>query len=228
MKAKILLVEDEPGVAMIVADLLDVEGYTVATANDGNAGLRQAIDEPFDMLILDVMLPGIGGFEICQSVRERGFTGAVLMLTARGQVADCVHGLEIGADDYLPKPFDPDELLARINALLRRVHQEPLTPVTKVRFGKFAGDFASGKFFRNGEAIKLSGKEKDLLRFLVHQRGRILPRATILEQVWKGQSFITERTVDVHISWLRQKLGDDPQSPHYIVTVRGEGYRFEM
>lgn len=226
MNARVLIVEDEPGVALVVSDLLRAANHVVETARDGLAGLRRASEELFDLLILDVMLPGSSGFEICHAVREQGFDGAILMLTARGQVSDRVHGLRTGADDYLVKPFDPDELLARVSALLRRVHKEELTPVMRIEFGSAAADFAQNEFSKSGKLANLAPKEAELLRLLVNHRGQVLSRAKILKHVWKEQSFITPRTVDVHIAWLRQKLEDDPQSPKYIVTVRGEGYRF--
>ena len=141
MKSRILLVEDEAGVALVVSDLLRAEGHAVETASDGKSGLRQATESKFDLLILDVMMPGLNGFELCHAVRERGFDGAILMLTAKGQIPDRVQGLRTGADDYLVKPFDPDELLARVAALLRRVHKEKLTPVLHFQFGDVTADF---------------------------------------------------------------------------------------
>ena len=227
MKARVLLVEDEPGVALIVADLLRAEGHAVATASDGTAGLALAGAERFDLLILDVMLPGMDGFALCHALRERGFDGAVLMLTARTEVADRVQGLRTGADDYLAKPFDPDELVARVGALLRRVGKEGLTPVTRYQFGGVSVDFARGEFFRGRQPLGLSAKEGELLRHFINHRGQVLTRESILRQVWRDQPFITPRTVDVHVAWLRQKLEDQPQSPRHILTVRGEGYRFE-
>jgi DNA-binding response OmpR family regulator len=226
MSARILFVEDEPGVVRVVADLLRAEGYAVETGKDGTTGLRRATEETFDLLILDVMLPGPDGFDICHAARERGFDGAILMLTARGQVPDRVHGLRTGADDYLVKPFDPDELVARVAALLRRVHKEQLTPVMRVEFGDNTADFARREFTRQGRPLELTPKEAELLRFLINHRGQVLTRERILKQVWKEQPHITARTVDVHIAWLRQKLEDDPQDPKHILTVRGEGYRF--
>jgi two-component system alkaline phosphatase synthesis response regulator PhoP len=227
MASRILFVEDEPGVVRVVADLLRAEGHIVETARDGATGLRRATEETFDLLILDVMLPGPGGFDICHAARERGFDGAILMLTARGQVRDRVQGLRTGADDYLVKPFDPDELVARVAALLRRVHKEQLTPVMRVEFGDNTADFARMEFTRQGRPLELAAKEAELLRFLINHRGQVLTRERILKQVWKEQPHITARTVDVHIAWLRQKLEDDPQSPRHILTVRGEGYRFQ-
>jgi two-component system alkaline phosphatase synthesis response regulator PhoP len=227
MIPRILLVEDEPGVALVVDDLLSAEGYVVVTAADGGTGLRCATEGAFDLLILDVMLPGLSGFEICHAVRERGFDGAILLLTARGQIPDRVEGLRIGADDYLVKPFDPDELVARVGALLRRVRKAGLTPVAQFRFGDVTANFSQGEFFKEATPVRLTAKEGELLRLLVNYRGQVLSRESILKQVWKDQPFITPRTVDVHVAWLRQKLEDQPQAPRHIVTVRGEGYRFE-
>ena len=226
MKPRILLVEDEAAVVFIVTDLLESAGYAVQAAGDGSRGLQLAQDERFDLLILDVMLPGMGGFEICHAVRERGFDGAVLMLTARGEVTDRVQGLRGGADDYLVKPFDADELLARVSSLLRRVHKEPLTPVSQFEFGLVRVDFARSACRKGEQPVDLSAKEMDLLRYLVNQRGQTLTRENILHHVWREQAFITPRTVDVHIAWLRQKLEEKPDRPQYILTVRGEGYRF--
>ena len=226
MTTRILLVEDEPGVVLVVSDLLKSEGHSVETARDGQAGLRRVNDESFDLLILDVMLPGLGGFELCHAVREQGFDGAILMLTAKDQIRDRVHGLRIGADDYLVKPFDPDELVARVSALLRRVYKKNLTPVLRFAFGNATADFACNEFLKGKKNIGLAAKEIELLRFLINHRGHVLSREQILKQVWKEQPFITPRTVDVHIAWLRQKLEDDPQSPKHILTVRGEGYWF--
>jgi two-component system, OmpR family, alkaline phosphatase synthesis response regulator PhoP len=226
MNTRILIVEDEPGIQLVIADLLRAEKYLVETATEGRAGLSLATSRKFDLLILDVMLPGADGFEICHDARQRGFDGAILMLTAKGQVHDRVRGLQTGADDYLVKPFDPDELVARVKALLRRVHKETLTPVMKFQFGNVTVDFSRPEFMKNGKSVGLAAKEAELLRFLVNHRGQALSRAQILQQVWSGQQFITERTVDVHIAWLRQKLEDNPESPRHIITVRGEGYRF--
>ena len=227
MSSRILFVEDEPGVVRVVSDLLRAEGHIVQTANDGTSGLRLAMDEAFDLLILDVMLPGPGGFDICHAARERGFDGAILMLTARGLVGDRVQGLRTGADDYLIKPFDPDELLARVDALLRRIHKAQLTPVMRLQFGENTADFARMEFSRKGRRLDLAAKEAELLRLLINHRGQVLTRERILKHVWKEQPHITARTVDVHIAWLRQKLETNPDAPRHILTVRGEGYRFQ-
>lgn len=226
MSARLLLVEDEPGVARVIGDLLRSEGHFVEVARDGTSGFRLMTEESFDLLILDVMLPGASGFELCRAARERGFDGAILMLTARGAIRDRVQGLQTGADDYLVKPFDPDELLARVTALLRRVHKEQLTPVMRIEFGENEVDFVRMEVQRKGRRLDLAGKEMELLRFLINHRGQVVTRERILRHVWKEQPHITSRTVDVHIAWLRQKLEDDPQNPQHLLTVRGEGYRF--
>ena len=226
MSSRILIVEDEPGILLVIADLLRAESHQVETATDGKSGLACALGKKFDLLILDVMLPGLDGFEICHRVREQGFDGAVLLVTAKGQIRDRVHGLQTGADDYLVKPFDPDELAARVSALLRRVHKEDLTPVMRFQFGNITADFSRMEFSKNDKIISLAAKEIELLRMLINHRGQVLSRDQILKQVWSGQQFITERTVDVHVAWLRQKLEDNPESPKHIITVRGEGYRF--
>jgi two-component system alkaline phosphatase synthesis response regulator PhoP len=226
MTSRILLVEDEPGVVLTLSDLLRAEGYEVESATEGISGRNLATQGRFDLLILDVMLPGADGFQICHAAREHGFDGGVLMLTARACVQDRVKGLGIGADDYLVKPFDSEELLARVKALLRRVHKEGLTPVMRFQFGNVIVDFATSEVLRDGGPVNLAAKELQLLRCLIDNRDRVLSREQILAQVWKKQPFITLRTVDVHVAWLRQKLEDEPQSPKHILTARGEGYRF--
>jgi two-component system alkaline phosphatase synthesis response regulator PhoP len=227
MSSRILLVEDAADVQLIVADLLLGHGHDVVVSGDGHAGLRIATEQQFDLLILDVMLPGISGFDLCRQARERGFDGAILMLTARAQVDDRVEGLHVGADDYLIKPFDPKELLARVSALLRRLGKTPLTPVLRYQFGEVAVDFERREVFRGGNPVNLAAKELQLLRHLIDHRSQVVSRDRLLSRVWHDQPFIGPRTVDVHIAWLRQKLEQNPQSPRYIVTVRGEGYCFE-
>jgi DNA-binding response OmpR family regulator len=227
VSARILLVEDDPGLAMVVADLMAGHGYSVTRAADGPTGLRHASEARFDLLILDVMLPGLDGYGLCEAVRSRGFDGAILMLTARAQVADRVQGLHEGADDYMAKPFDSDELLARVRALLRRVQKEALTPVTRFSFGDVDVDFSTKEVKRGGSRLSLTNKELELLRCFVNRRGQVLTRDQLLQAVWSEQPFITSRTVDVHVAWLRQKLERSPRTPQHILTVRGEGYRFE-
>jgi DNA-binding response OmpR family regulator len=227
MTSRILLVEDAPDVQMIVADLLRGYGHDVVVSSDGAEGLRVAADQHFDLMILDVMLPGMSGFELCRAVRQRGFDGAILMLTARAQIDDRVEGLTTGADDYLIKPFDSKEFLARVSALLRRVGKTPLTPVSHYRFGDVTVDFERREVSREGTLLSLAAKELQLLRQLIDHRGQVLSRERLLSRVWQDQPFIGPRTVDTHIAWLRQKLEENPQSPRHIVTVRGEGYSFQ-
>ena len=226
MSSRILLVEDEPGLVLTLSDLLRAEGYTVESAIDGPTGLAKAVNEGFDLIVLDVMLPGKNGLEVCRELRQRGKDVAVLMLTAKTQLIDRVVGLKLGADDYLTKPFEPPELLARIEALLRRVNKEKLTPVARFQFGNVAVDFEKGDVRKDGMPIALAAKELDLLRYLIDHRGKVVSRDELLEGVWEYQPGVSSRTIDVHVAWLRQKLEDNPQTPRHIHTVRGVGYRF--
>jgi len=227
MTSRILLVEDAPDVQLIVADLLRGHGHEVVVSGDGSEGLRIAAQQAFDLMVLDVMLPCINGFDLCRAVRERGFDGGILMLTARAQVDDRVEGLRTGADDYLIKPFDSKELLARVSALLRPLGKTPLTPVLQYSFGDVRVDFERREVFHVGDPVNLAAKELQLLRQLIDHRGQVLSRERLLARVWHDQPFIGPRTVDVHVAWLRQKLEENPQTPRYIITVRGEGYCFE-
>ncbi len=226
MSSRILLVEDEPGLVLTLSDLLAGEGYTVESATDGPTGLDRASREPFDLVILDVMLPGMNGFEVCRELRQQGKDLAILMLTAKTQLTDRVVGLKLGADDYLSKPFEPPELLARIEALLRRIKKERLTPVLRFQFGGVDVDFERGDVVKAGQQLSLAGKELDLLRYLIDHRGKVVSRDELLEGVWEYQPGVSSRTIDVHVAWLRQKLEDNPQNPRHIHTVRGVGYRF--
>jgi two-component system alkaline phosphatase synthesis response regulator PhoP len=226
MSSRILLVEDDPGLAMTVADLLAAEGHAIETANDGPSGLEKAAGGAFDLVILDVMLPGKNGFDVCRELRQQGKDVAVLMLTAKTQLTDRVVGLKLGADDYVTKPFEPAELLARIEALLRRVKRENLTPVARYRFNGVEIDFERGQVRKNGSPISLAAKELDLLHYLIDRRGKVVSREELLEAVWEYQPGVSSRTIDVHVAWLRQKLEDTPQHPKHIHTVRGVGYRF--
>jgi two-component system alkaline phosphatase synthesis response regulator PhoP len=223
---RILLVEDEPGLVLTLSDLLAGAGYSVETAMDGIAALEKASKEQFDLFILDVMLPGKDGFRVCQELHERGLQGAVLMLTARTQLADRVAGLKGGADDYMVKPFEPPELLARIEALMRRVNKQRQVSVSRFHFGDVEVDFETADVKKQGKPILLAGKELDLLRYLVNHRGMVVARNDLLEEVWQYQPGVSSRTIDVHVAWLRQKLEDRPQRPRHIHTIRGVGYRF--
>ena len=226
MSSRILLVEDEPGLSLTVSDLLIAEDYVVDTAMDGITGLAKAIGEEFDLIILDVMLPGKNGFEVIKELRQQGRDTAVLMLTAKTQVVDRVVGLRLGADDYLAKPFDPSELLARVEALLRRVPKKKRIPVARFEFSGVEADFEAGQVRKNGELVVLAAKELLLLRYLIDHRGLVVSRDELLQNVWEYQADVSSRTIDVHVAWLRQKLEDNPQNPKYIHTVRGVGYRF--
>ncbi len=226
MSARILLVEDEPGLVIAIPDLLAGEGYEVESAQDGEAGLALASTRRFDAIILDVMLPRKSGFDVCRELRQQGNDTAVLMLTARGQVVDRVAGLKLGADDYLTKPFDPAELVARLEALLRRIRKENQIPVQTFGFAAIEIDFRRAEVRKNGQPVSLAGKELQLLRYLIDNRERIVPREEIMRQVWEYASDASSRTIDTHVAWLRQKLEDNPQSPRHIQTIRGKGYRF--
>lgn len=226
MSSRILLVEDEPGLVITLSDLLRAEGYTVESAGDGPAGLARASGEKFDLVILDVMLPGKSGLDVCRELRQHGKDVGILMLTARTQLIDRVVGLKLGADDYLTKPFEPPELLARVEALLRRVKKEKLTPIVQFQFGNVSVDFEKGDAFKDAVPVNLASKELELLRYLIDRRGKVVPREELLEAVWEYQPGVTSRTVDVHVAWLRQKLEEHPQAPRHIQTVRGVGYRF--
>ena len=226
MNSRILLIEDEPGLVITVTDLLEAEGYQVESAGDGEAGLAKASAGGFDVIILDVMLPKKTGYDVCRELRQKGVDTAILMLTAKSQVVDRVVGLKLGADDYLTKPFDPAELLARVEALLRRIQKENRVPVRSFQFGDVEVDFERAEVRRNGQPINLAGKEMQLLRYLIDNRERVVPREEILKEVWEYNSEVSSRTIDVHVAWLRQKLEENVQLPKHIQTIRGKGYRF--
>ncbi len=221
MNERILLVEDDAGVALTVSDLLAAEGYRVETAADGVSGFTRGSREKFDLIILDVMLPGKSGLDVCRDLRREGRDMAILMLTAKTQLTDRVVGLKLGADDYLAKPFEIPELLARVEALLRR-----RTPAARFQFGEVEVDFEAAEVRKSGERVALAGKEFELLRYLIDHRGDVVSRDELLEAVWEYQPGISSRTIDVHVVWLRQKLEANPETPRHIRTVRGVGYRF--
>jgi two-component system, OmpR family, alkaline phosphatase synthesis response regulator PhoP len=226
MSNRILLIEDEPGLVVTISDLLTEEGYAVETAADGESGFAKAAAGNFDLVLLDLMLPRKNGYDVCRELRQRGVDSAILMLTARTQVVDRVVGLKLGADDYLAKPFDPAELLARVEALLRRLRRGHEIAVSSFQFGDVEVDFERAEVRRRGAALNLASKELQLLRYLVDHRGQIVPREELLREVWEYSAEASSRTVDVHIAWLRQKLEDNPQRPRHIQTFRGRGYRF--
>ena len=241
MNQRILLVEDEPGLLMTLTDRLVSEGFAVETATDGEAGLQRALAETFDLIILDVGLPRKNGFDVCRDLRQRSVGVPIIMLTARGQVVDKVVGLKIGADDYVTKPFEMMELLARIEALLRRVPQTPAAKGSATAnanssatgeagdvysFGLIHADFRRAEVTREGVPLELSAREFKLLRYLVEHRGATISRDELLNEVWGYNAMPSTRTVDVHIAWLRQKLEPNPHYPQFILTVHGLGYKF--
>lgn len=225
MKRKILLVEDEPGLVLVLKDRLISEGYAVETAGDGKEGLARCLSDSFDLILLDVMLPYSSGFDVCRDLRQKGVRTPVLMLTAKAQVVDKVVGLKLGADDYLAKPFEMIELLARVEALLRRTHR-PSSSADVYEFGPVRVDFPSTCVYREGKKIELSAREFRLLRYFIEHAGVTLSRDQLLNAVWGYDAMPYTRTVDVHIAWLRQKLEPNPRHPQFILTVHGLGYQF--
>jgi DNA-binding response OmpR family regulator len=237
---KILVIEDEPGLVMTLTDRLEAEGYHCDSRSAGMAGLEASMSRAFALIILDVMLPGKNGFDVCRELRSSGDKTPILMLTARGQVDDRVLGLKIGADDYLCKPFDMAELLARVEALIRRSAQPASDASTaenariweraasrgRVDYGQFVADFSNGTIERAGETYSLSGQEYKLLAFLAEHPNEVFSRDRLLDAVWGYGSEVTTRTVDVHVAWIRRKIGDAELIPRHILTVRGLGYRF--
>jgi DNA-binding response OmpR family regulator len=223
----ILLVEDEPTLSETLRYNLEREGYSVLTAADGVHGLELARREQPDLLILDIMLPRLDGFSVCRILRQESDV-PILMLTARQDEVDRIAGLELGADDYLAKPFSLGELLARVRAIMRRTDRQPSGSREVLDAGALRVDTGSRRAWRAGAELTLSQKEFDLLTCLIRNRGMALSRDVLLERVW-GYDFLGDsRTVDVHIRWLREKVEADPGRPIYIQTVRGVGYRFEI
>ncbi len=221
----ILLVEDEYSMRVALEDAFEHYGYEVASALDGETGLKLAEEKKPDLIILDVMLPGIDGFEVCKRLRQQGFIRPILMLTARSQEVDKVIGLELGADDYVTKPFGDRELLARVKALLRRAAHDP-SELATYHVGNVDIDFIHFTAQRNGRELRLTSTEFSLLHLLISQKGRVSTREELLNKVWGYEFFPQSRTVDNHILRLRQKLEDDPNHPRHILTIHGLGYKF--
>jgi two-component system alkaline phosphatase synthesis response regulator PhoP len=226
MTPKLLLVEDEAGLRLTLSDRLASEGYSVDTASDGESGLDRAARGEYDLVVLDVMLPRMNGFDVCRELRRRGVETPILMLTARGQVVDKVVGLKLGADDYLTKPFDAAELVARLEALLRRRPSAPRPGGDAYRFGDVVVDFRRMEVTRSGHTVELSAREFRLLRHFIEHRGATLSRDELLADVWGYDDMPLTRTVDVHVAGLRQKIEANPKSPEYILTIHGLGYKF--
>lgn len=226
MHASILFVEDEEALRMTVGDRLRNEGYRVECAANGDEAFDKAILLGFDVLLLDVMLPGKDGFAVCREIRQAGLITPILMLTARTNVKDKVNGLKLGADDYLTKPFDMQELIARIEALLRRAPIRPAAKEERHQFGEIRIDLRGTEVTRDGEPVYLSAREFQLLQYFIEHQGATLSREELLREVWGYRDGIFSRTVDVHVASLRHKLEDDPKQPRFIVTVKRLGYKF--
>jgi len=222
---RILVVEDEPGIALGLGDDLRMEGYEVEIAGDGLTAARLAREGSFDLIVLDVMLPGKDGFEVCRELRRGGLRTPILMLTAKTREAEKVLGFELGADDYVTKPFGTRELRARIKALLRRAAGERVAE--PYRFGDVEVDFERGELRRGGRAVELTAIEFKLLEVFVRSRGRVLSRDRLLDGAWGADTFASERIVDNHIANLRRKIEPDPANPRYLRNLRGLGYRFD-
>jgi DNA-binding response OmpR family regulator len=224
-KQKILIVEDEPNMVMGLTDNFELEGYEVISANDGEAGLSKAIGEKPDLVILDIMMPKKSGLDVCKELRAKGYTMPVVMLTARGQEIDKVVGLELGADDYVTKPFSIRELLARVKAVLRRIEGRN-QGIEQYRFGNIELDFVKHQATRNKRPLDLSTKEFELLKYFVQHRGETLSRDRLLDDVWGYDQYPTTRTVDNHVAKVRQKIEEKPSEPKLIITIHGTGYKF--
>lgn len=222
---KVLIIEDEPNMALGLKDSCEYEGYEVSVARDGREGLEKATNEKPDIILLDVMLPLMSGLDVCRTLRTRGVETPVLMLTARSEEMDKVVGLEVGADDYVTKPFGLSELLARIRALLRRAAKQ-VADLESFSFGDVELNLRKFEASKGGERLELSAREFEILRYLIRHRGEIVTRDQLLDEVWGYDSTPITRTVDNHIAKLRQKIETDPSSPKHIITVHRIGYRF--
>jgi DNA-binding response OmpR family regulator len=223
---KVLLIEDDPGIRMTLEDRLAAEGCSVSSRGDGLSGESAARTGEFDIVLLDLMLPGRDGLSVCRDLRAAGIRTPVIMLTARGADMDIVVGLKEGADDYLPKPFDSGVLIARMEALLRRARSAAGGRASgPVRFGDFSLDSRKGELTREGETVPLNAQEYRLLEFLAANPGRVVGREEMLDSVWGYDSETTTRTIDVHVARLRQRLGES-ELPRHILTIRGRGYKF--
>jgi two-component system alkaline phosphatase synthesis response regulator PhoP len=225
-RPRILLVEDEPSLVVTLTDRLAAEGYLVEAAGDGVSAVERLTADRFDLVLLDVALPGKNGFDVCRELRQQGSGVPVLMLTARGEVTDRVVGLKLGADDYLVKPFEMIELLARIEALLRRSRADAASSTGGYGFGDVRVDFRAARVFRSGSQVSLSALEYKLLRYFIAHRDALLSRDELLDKVWGYDAMPTTRTVDVHVASLRQKIEANPAHPDHILTVHRLGYRF--
>jgi DNA-binding response OmpR family regulator len=223
--ARILLVEDEPKMQCGLKDNLEFEGHEVTTSDDGQSGMEAMFREPFDLVVLDVMLPRMSGFDVVRKAREKGLRTPILMLTAKGEEIDKVLGLELGADDYVTKPFGLHELLARINALLRRASRNAVASDFVMKLGDVCVDFSSYTGSKGGNEFSMTPREFEILKYLWHHRNAIVNRDELLTHVWGYDDSVTTRTIDNFVVKLRQKIEDDPAHPRVILTIHGMGYK---
>jgi len=223
--SRILIVEDEPGIAFALENDLQTEGYQTVLVTDGVEAVRRARSEPFDLILLDVMLPNKDGFEVCRELRRGGLSTPIILLTAKTHETEKIVGLDLGADDYVTKPFSPRELRARIRAMLRRSVADAADEVH--RFGRCELDLARFELRRDGKQLVATHTELKLLSALIRNRGRVLSRERLLEEVWGSGVNVTDRVVDNHVVALRKKIEDDPAAPRYLISIRGVGYRFD-
>jgi two-component system alkaline phosphatase synthesis response regulator PhoP len=222
---KVLIIEDEPAMVVGLRDNFEYEGYEVLVARDGVEGLDRALKDKPNVILLDVMLPQKSGLDVCRELRSKGVETPIVMLTARGQEIDKVIGLEIGADDYVTKPFSIKELLARVRAALRRASRQ-VVEIKSYRFGSVALDFEKYRASKGGRAIDLSAREFEILKYFIQHRGETLTREQLLDDVWGYDNYPITRTVDNHIAKLRHKVEEVPTEPQYIITVHRSGYKF--
>ena len=234
MEKKILIVEDEQNIVDILSFNLEREGYDTIEAYDGPTGLKLALEENPDLILLDLMLPGMDGFDVCRQIRRAGHATPILMLTSREEEADKVLGLELGADDYITKPFSMRELLARVKANIRRVGMVPAAPqgeepaAADMKLGRITVDVERATVYKDGKHLDLTQREYDLIRYLVSQPGKVFSREALMEHVWNYEGYVGDvRAVDVAVRRLREKLEDDPAAPRFICTKRGMGYYFD-
>ena len=222
---KILIIEDEESILMPLEDDLRLEGYDVSSTKDGLKGYSMGKESGYNLIILDLMLPGMNGFDICKKLRASGITTPILILSARSQEIDKVLGLELGADDYVTKPFSPRELQARVKAILRRVRQTQ-NGVDQIRFGNMKIDFIKYEAKKDEESVYLTSLEFSLLHYLIKYKEQVVTRDTILNEVWGDDVYVYPRTVDTHIAHLRKKIEENPADPKHILNIRGVGYKF--
>lgn len=224
---RILVVEDEPTIAIGLQDDLEIEGYRVDAVSDGETALRKALGESYDLILLDVMLPGKDGFTVCREIRKAGRQIPIILLTARGQEMDRITGFDLGADDYVTKPFSSKELMRRIKAVLKRTGSQFEGKEDAYLFGDVDVDFTSCEVRKSGELVELTATELKLLKVFIDNRGRVLSLDEIIKKVWGEDMFLSDRVVYTHVNNLRGKIEENPSTPQYVVSLRGLGYRFD-